>query len=181
MTAGFSRLYAWNLVALSLIFMTVSLPHRATARDGALHAQPWVFGQSTDRKAAIWHKGVNGATIAREKRKPQNEGDAKADAKQVPQSTGKTPPKGSLGFSMQKETSTWAAAPEQKALRADEGMMRERHNVLRAYAGVEAGDDFNINFGPELILKDDEHSADSANATQPDSALGLGMKFQYDF
>lgn len=147
----------------------------AASDNNALHAEPWVFGQSLDRNNDLWRKGVHGDIISRKntsKAQPKNT----ADQTQRKQQT-----HGTVGIGMRRETSTWSVDPARKDIRPDEGMTRERRNVLGAYADVQTGDDFNINFGPEIILKDEEHSAEGAASDQPDSALGLGMKFKYDF
>ncbi len=90
-------------------------------------------------------------------------------------------PKGSLGMSMKNSTTTWNVTPMREAMRPDEVLVRDRHHVLRAFADVEPTEDLSIRVGPELILKDEQHGAESAGSSQPDSALGLGMQFKLDF
>lgn len=189
-------------------------------RKGALHGQSWAFGQSEDRKAAIWRRGVPaqslkqkavtgaGATTPKDMTAPRDAGGKSAVAKVLPGKgavdTGdaieralsaaqaasgaeeaKAPaghkPKGSLGLSMKNSTTTWNVTPMREAMRPDEVLVRDRRHVVRAFADVEPTEDLSIRVGPELILKDEQHGAESAGSSQPDSALGLGMQFKLDF
>ena len=209
-----------------------------TQKGNALHGQPWAFGQSEDRKAAIWRRGVpaqslkqkalsgaaaktqggrtaaaaNAATKGGTKSAPAGKtgaasgatqhgapahgamdtesgidralaaAQAIADAEAAEAAKGQhAKPKGSLGMSMKNSTTTWNVTPMREAMRPDEVLVRDRHHVLRAFADVEPTEDLSIRVGPELILKDEQHGAESAGASQPDSALGLGMQFKLDF
>lgn len=159
---------------------------QAQEQNGALHGNPWAFGQSTDREAVLWQKGVDGATISKKGWPPSKTGgkngvDSRTGIDTAIANTKSQGAKSKFGVTLQKESNTWAVAPEVKAMRPDEEKTRVSQHVLRAYAGVEAADDFNISVGPELILKDEERSAEAANPNQPESTLGLGMKFQFDF
>lgn len=175
-----------NKACLFLIGFVALFPLICFAQDNnALHAQPWTFGQSSDRANNLWKLGVDGQAISRKNKsqdKPTSFKD-KSKAKSLnsnPQAhNSQTRPK--VGLEMQTKGGSWAVAPELKNIRPDEEKLRDQQHVFRAFAGVEAGEDFDISFGPELILRDDEHTAESANADQPDSALGLGMKFKLDF
>lgn len=141
--------------------------------DNVMHAEPWAFGHSEDRHEAIWHKGVEGKSMLPRK---------KTTAKKEPEQNSKQSSlRSSLGVSMKDETGVWKVTPSQKNIRPDEGHVRENKHVLGAYAGVQAGDDFGISVGPELIIRDDSKGDDSAYVDQPDSVWGLGMKFKYDF
>lgn len=184
--------------------------------SGALHGQPWAFGQSSDRKDALWQRGVPAQSLKRRAvrgaapqpgRQRAARGDARGRTSSPPATvdrsgamntdsgieralsdaeggaasrSGQTQ-RGSLGMSMANETSTWCVTPGRDALQPDETRARDSRHVLRAFAGVEPSDDLSIHVGPELILKDEQHSAESAGASQPDSALGLGMQFKLDF
>ena len=206
------------------------------AKKKALHGQSWAFGQSEDRKAAIWRRGVpaqslkqkavTGASAAKAagakgngggegapggksaaaggqagktapgKGAPGNgavdTGDAIERALSAAQAASKAEeakaaseqgfrPKGSLGLSMKDSTTTWNVTPMRESMRPDEILVRDRQHVVRAFADVEPVDDLSIRVGPELILKDEQHAAESAGSSQPDSALGLGMQFKLDF
>ena len=201
------------------------------AQKKALHGQSWAFGQSEERKAAIWRRGVpaqslkqkavTGASAAKGvggkvsawgtgapagksaagkgqagKYAPGkgavDTGDAIERALSAAQAASKAEeakaaseqgfkPKGSLGLSMKDSTTTWNVTPMREAMRPDEILVRDRQHVVRAFADVEPTDDLSIRVGPELILKDEQHAAESAGSSQPDSALGLGMQFKLDF
>lgn len=213
--------------------------------DDALHGKPWAFGQSEDRKAAIWRRGVPaqslkqraltgaaqggknaaGASAGATKGGKSAAASKTAAARGAPQKSATTrgapreggaghgamdtesgidralaaaqaiadaeaaeaakdqhaKPKGSLGVSMKNSTTTWNVTPMREAMRPDEVLVRDRHHVLRAFADVEPTEDLSIRVGPELILKDEQHGAESAGSSQPDTALGLGMQFKLDF
>lgn len=148
--------------------------------EDAVHAPAWAFGESLDRGASIWRNGENAASILNKSRPAPQAAASFGESRQSHGDAG-MPGKGRMGFSMKDEGQTWKVAPEQKKFRPDEEITRDRRHVLRAFADVEAAKDLNISLGPELILKDEHHSEGGAIADQPDSELGLGMKFKYDF
>lgn len=181
---------------------------RPQARKGTLHGQAWAFGASEDRNAAIWQRGVRATTLkqravssaargafggAAAPRKGQAAGAmdtgrgidrALSTARSQTDSregTRGARAKGGLGLSMENETTTWNVTPMREAVRPDEVLARDSRHVVRAFADVEPTDDLSISVGPELILKDEQRGAESAGASQPDSALGLGMQFKLDF
>lgn len=192
-----------------------------TQKGKALHGQSWAFGQSEDRNAAIWRRGVpaqslkqkavtgtagakgtagskgaaggkNAAGKGQTGYGAVDTGEAIERALSAAQAASQAEearaageqgfkPKGSLGLSMKDSTTTWNVTPMREAMRPDEILVRDRQHVVRAFADVEPTDDLSIRVGPELILKDEQHAAESAGASQPDSALGLGMQFKLDF
>lgn len=235
------RLWGW---ALGLLLLSLALgtcpglaPDAAAAAAGAreqaaqtrkkpLHGQPWAFGQSEDRKDALWRRGVPAQSLKQRavgatgrppasgagkkaggaggpagkgaaSRNPVGKGAmdtesginsalsaAQAGAHSGGQAGGAAQgarPKGSLGLSMENETTTWNVTPMREAMRPDEVQARDSRHVVRAFADMEPTDDLSISVGPELILKDEQHGAESAGSSQPDSALGLGMQFKLDF
>ena len=192
----------------------------AQTKKKPLHGQPWAFGQSEDRKDALWRRGVPaqslkeravGAKSAQAAGRTAKTRGAKAAEKgavagatvgkgamdtggginsalsaaesagQAGGATQAAKPKGSLGLSMENETTTWNVTPMREAMRPDEVLARDSRHVVRAYADMEPTEDLSISVGPELILKDEQHGAESAGSSQPDSALGLGMQFKLDF
>lgn len=171
-----------KIVSLLFIGYLAHYPIISFADDNlSIHAQPWAFGQSSDRANNLWKLGVDGQAISR-KKKIQNSPQSftgKMQNSKIQVDSPQTKPK--VGLEMQTNSGSWSVTPDQKSIRPDEEKTRDQQHVFRAFAGVEAGDDFNISFGPELILRDDEHTAESANSDQPDSALGLGMRFKLDF
>ena len=180
-----------------------------------LHGQSWAFGQSEDRKDALWRRGVpaqrlkqravgakgaqaggkaektTGATRAAGKGAMDTENGIKSALSAAQSATagggqaGGAPqgrkPRGSVGLSMENETTTWNVTPMREAMRPDEVLARDSRHVVRAFADMEPAEDLSISVGPELILKDEQHGAESAGSSQPDSALGLGMQFKLDF
>lgn len=171
-------------LCLALFFF---IPARAenNSPNSSLHGNSWSFGQSVDRNNQLWEKGIDGAQINKNQKKNKSANkdaaDTTASINQALNQAQNMRVKGKVGLSLERNSTEWTIAPEQKAARADENISRDRHHILRPFVGVQSGDDFSINFGPEIILKDEEHSAESASSDQPDSALGLGMKFKYDF
>lgn len=237
---GFCSFKCWLKLALRPLFLlcllggafyfgelalaATSAPKNAVQiKKKAVHGKAWAFGQSEDRKAALWRRGVpvqslskravtgvnlQGAKASGEEKKVSgkalvskaakgkgvmNTGGginrAVATARSGPSAAGNTlpspgksaKPKGAVGVSMQDSTSTWNVTPMRESMRPDEVKARDRHHVLRAFAGVSSGDNLSISVGPELTLKDEQNCAESAGASQPDSALGLGMQFKLDF
>lgn len=149
----------------------------------ALHGKPWAFGQSNARADAIWHTGLDGKEVTKNAL-PDQKPDAantKGGINNALENASKKNLRGNVGLSMGNETSSWKVTPEQKNIHPDETIFRERSHVVRAFADVKAGENLNISVGPELIIKDEKHAEESANESQPDSSLGVGMKFKLDF
>lgn len=141
---------------------------------------PWSFGQSTERSSKIWQKGLDGKSIPNKAVRGKNAMDTTQSIDRA-LTRAMEKPKSSLGMSVKEENTRWRTGPEANNPHIDEDMVRNRKHVFRAYADVKGGEDFTISVGPELILKDDQVRNNAASASEPDSALGLGMKFQYDF
>lgn len=174
-----------TIAGLAAICMLIGGVASAASEPPSLHGRPWAFGQSQSRNDAIWKKGVEGSEVAR-KKKPvvKNGGEAANTAGGINRAlteAEKANVKGSVGVSLADQSSAWKVAPEEKRMQPDESMFRDRRHVVSAFADVKAGEDLSIKLGPELILKDERHGDETASESQPDSALGLGMKFQYDF
>lgn len=218
--AGWGLLLLLGAALWALPGVSTAATPQQQGKQKALHGQSWAFGQSEDRKAAIWRRGVPAQSL---KQKAVTAGSAgQAPGRKADRATGgKSPagdgpaakgavdtgdaieralsaaeaaskaeearaqtehkPKGSLGLSMKDSTTTWNVTPMREAMRPDEVLVRDRQHVVRAFADVEPTDDLSIRVGPELILKDEQHGAESAGSSQPDSALGVGMQFKLDF
>ena len=177
-----------HLQCLGLLFICSIIQISAcfAASGDHLHGQSWAFGESADRYDAIWEKGVDGAAISkktmpRQNKAEQKKPDTRTGIDRALSAAGNNRVRGNFNLSMQKQTGTWAVAPEQKELRPDEDKIRDQRHVFGAYAGVDAGENFNLGIGPELILKDENHSSEAASSDQPDSAFGLGLKFKFGF
>lgn len=145
----------------------------------SLHARPWAFGVSDERADILWKKGMGGAEIKKRStpQLPQKGVDTSGGINRALDKAARS----SVGLSMETESSKWKAEPDKNRPHPDEDRMRESKKILRAYAGLQAGEDFNISIGPELIIKDENRSEPGANENEPDSSLGIGMKFKYDF
>lgn len=149
----------------------------ATGQNEAVHGHGWAFGHSGAREDAIWKNGFSGSSII--KNKKSKRADTTSGIDRAIDQAEKS--KGQLGLSVTDESGTWKVAPEEKQQQADETIFRDRRHVVRAFADVKPSDDLSISVGPELILKDDHKGEETANESQPDSMLGIGMKFKYDF
>lgn len=172
-------------------------------RDVAPQQNVWTFGHSRDRNNPLW-RDANDADIIVNKTKPGSASGKKGAVdtsggikRALDQAGGKAMPKaapngvragkpkdapkgrGSVGMSMVNESSAWKVAPGE--MKIDEYMPRDRKHVVRAFADVKAGDDLDIRVGPELHLRDDSIGAENAHEKQPDSSLGVGMHFKFDF
>lgn len=190
-------------LVLALVFLPVCgqwcLAAAPPKRDAAPQPNVWTFGHSRDRNNPLW-RDVNDADIIVNKTKPgaaigkkgavDTSGGIKraldqAGVKAMPKGGIAGKPKdapkghGSVGMSMANESSAWKVSPDE--MKIDEYMPRDRKHVVRAFADVKAGDDLDIRVGPELHLRDDSIGAESAHDKQPDSSLGVGMHFKFDF
>ena len=166
-----------------IVALILALSFISTALYAEESNESWSFGQSLERGESIWKKGVGAAEIKQKAlpNKNSNIVDTRKGIDKAVNNAIKNPPSRSLGLSMEKEDSHWRSDPAANNPHIDENMARDRKRVFRAYADVRGGEDWNITVGPELILKDDQYGEASANSSEPDSALGLGMKFHYDF
>lgn len=165
--------------ALLLFLLT---PYLAIAEDRTSN-DSWSFGQSVERGEAIWKKGVGASEIKQKALPEKDKGavDTRGGIDRAVNDAIKKGPRSSIGLSVNNEEGRWKSAPSHNSPHIDEDLGRDRKRVFRAYADVQGGDDWNIKIGPELILKDEQYGESTASSSEPDSALGLGMKFQYDF
>lgn len=183
--AKWIRTILWLAFCLNLCFTNLTFGAE-TGRNspGQSNGALWGFGQSVDRNDELWRKGKAGTDLNRHQKnmqKPHGANTASGIEQALKEAESQNKIQGKFGVSLKQDSTSWSAAPENRESRPDEEISRERRHVLRAFAGVEKENNFKFDIGPELILKDEEHSAESAMTNQPDSALGLGMKFQYDF
>jgi hypothetical protein len=61
-----------------------------------------------------------------------------------------------------------------------ENPARTGRHVVGAFADVQSGEDLRILVGPELSIKD-ELAWEKSAGDEPDSSLGMGMRFKLDF
>lgn len=157
---------------------------RGEEEGNAIHGGEWAFGESGSREDAIWKKGMAPRDISRRAipRELQEKGtavDTSAGINRALDEAKKGKVRGSVGMTMDHQSSTWKARPE--TMRPDEFMPRDRRHILRAFADVQPTEDLDISVGPELILRDESKGEETAHENQPDSSLGVGMRFKLDF
>jgi len=155
---------------------------QAKKLEKQMHGQAWAFGKSASRNDVLWHKGVNADAVSRRavpKKNTFKSVDTSGGIARALDAAEKKKRSGNLGVSMGNQSSSWKVNPN--AMRADEFKPRDKHHILRAYADMKAGDDLDIKIGPELILRDEYAAEERAHEKQPDSSLGVGMRFKYDF
>lgn len=190
--ANKTSLYSPNLLALAVCALFIPLapffaaaasqPSVAVQPDQpALHSPAWSFGQSPERHNDLWHKGVDAKAVKQRALPPKAQKEAVDTSGGIKKALNevKKDAEGGVGLSMDNRSSTWKTAPNE--MRADELRPRDRQHVVRAFADVKANEDLDISIGPELILRDERVGEESAHEKQPDTSLGLGMQFKYDF
>ena len=144
--------------------------------------QPWAFGESASRNDALWQRSVN-AQEMHEQATPDTgprSMDTRKGIDSALQGQQKHGKKDGLGVSWEREKSGWRTDANAKRTPDEYVPVESRHHV-RAYAGVEAGEDLNISVGPELIVRDSQTTPYSGKSEQPDSSVGMGMQFQLGF
>jgi len=167
---------------------SASKPHKkhkdAARRDrGGVHARPWAFGSGGQSRDA-WRGGASTGDLQK-----RAVGDDVTKGKTVNTESGidsalkateNKNAKGGLGVSVGQDESSWRRKAPNDVEAPDENLPMQSRHVVRAFADVDAGDDLNIRLGPELILKDEQRERAAANK-EPDSTLGMGMRFKLDF
>ena len=102
--------------------------------------------------------------------------------KETPKKEERSSSPGELQFSYDNEKRNWSARPlNQGPSGSDEGLGLHEEHRLRAFTRLDDDQDLDISAGPELILKDQKHSSTVNSSKQPDSELGVGMRFTYGF
>ena len=150
-------------------------PHR-----NALHGHAWAFGKSASGGEALWHEGIPAERLRKqavEKGRAPSKGASAAGTNEKATAN----KKGELGLSWEKKSTGWRGNLLDGNPRPDEELSLETHHKVRAFADVKTAADLSISVGPELILKDEQRSPYGVNESQPDSVLGMGMQFKYDF
>lgn len=157
-------------------------PASMSARGG-VHGRAWAFGGGEQSREA-WRGGASTGDLQKravgaEASKSKTVNTASGIDSALNATEGKTPQSG-LGLSVGQDESQWRRKSSAEIEAPDENLPMQSRHVVRAYADVDAGDDLNISLGPELILKDEQRERAAANK-QPESALGMGMRFKLDF
>lgn len=156
------------------------------AKTEPIHGHAWKFGTAKQsRKAAAerWQRGLNSTSLR--KRAVSHRKEPIPEVTEEDMLVNPMFPKGkkksafSLGF--EHKGSSWNNGPSADLHNPGEDYLMEGRNVIRGTTSVDAGNDLNIDLGPELILKDQKARESLSNSNQPDSSLGIGMQFKFGF
>lgn len=164
---------------------------RAKKEKPPLHGESWAFGQSTAREDALWKKGVEGETLHHRATGGNQKAPAVGNTASIEASLRREAERrkkdedrrrrGGLGMSLDTDDSVWRPQTPAAPGKPDETLSigNSRH-TLRAFGGVRS-DDLSISVGPEITVKDRENGNHFAHSEEPDSAVGMGMRFSLDF
>lgn len=164
---------------------------RAKKKKAPLHGESWAFGQSATREDALWKKGVEGETLHHRATGGSQKAPAVGNTASIEASLRREAERqkkdeerrrrGGLGMSLDTDDSVWRPQTPGAPGKPDETLSigNPRH-TLRAFGGVRS-DDLSISVGPEITVKDKEHGGHFAHSDEPDSAVGMGMRFSLDF
>lgn len=161
----------------------------AKGKQSSLHGQPWAFGSSDASKEALWQDGVGGETL--QHRATGGRGKAIGNTASIEASLRREAAdqkkreerkkRGGLGMSLDTDESVWRHETPTNMGRPDETLsIGSSRHTLRAFGGVES-DDLSISVGPEITVKDRDNQGHFARSDEPDSAVGMGMRFSLDF
>lgn len=156
-----------------------------------MHGESWAFGQSASREDALWKKGVEGETLHHRATGGGQTAPALGNTSSIEASLRRETERrkkdedrrrrGGLGMSLDTDDSVWRPQTPTAPGKPDETLSigGSRH-TLRAFGDVRS-DDLSISVGPEITLKDKDNSGHFAHSEEPDSAIGMGMRFSLDF
>ena len=165
---------------------------RGKAREKApLHGEAWAFGQSAAREDALWKKGVEGETLRHRATGGRQAAPAVGNTASIEASLKREDERrkkdeerrrrGGLGVSLDTDGSVWRPQTPTAPGKADETLsIGSSRHTLRAFGDVRS-DDLSISVGPEITVKDREKANHFARSGEPDSAVGMGMRFSLDF
>ncbi|MDR2744987.1 MAG: hypothetical protein LBB66_07345 [Desulfovibrio sp.] len=163
-------------------------PQKAHQQTGArpLHAPSWVFSSPASRETRQWQHGV-GAGELKKKAVPASQAErsvntASAIDEALKRAERISEKQGGLNLSIRNESSSFKEAQPQDGAspHPGENPVRAGRHIVGAFADVQSGEDLRILVGPELSIKD-ELSMEKSAGSQPDSSLGMGMRFKLDF
>lgn len=155
-----------------------------------LHGESWAFGHSASRKEALWESGVGGETL-QHRATGGGKGKAVGNTASIEASLQREAARqkkdeeqrkrGGLGMSLDTDESVWRPETPGGPDKPDETLSigSSRHR-LRAYGGVKS-EDLSISVGPEITVKDRDNQGHFSRSDEPDSAVGMGMRFSWDF
>lgn len=165
---------------------------RGGAREKAsLHGESWAFGQSAAREDALWKKGVEGETLRHRATGGRQAAPAVGNTASIEASLKREADRqkkdeerrrrGGLGVSLDTDDSVWRPQTPTAPGKPDETLsIGSSRHTLRAFGDVRS-DDLSISVGPEITVKDRESGNHFARSDEPDSAVGMGMRFSLDF
>jgi hypothetical protein len=163
-------------------------PQKTHRQAGArpLHAPSWVFGNPAGRETRQWQQGV-GADELKKKAVPagqagQSVNTASAIDEALKRAERTSQKQGGLNLSIRNESASFKEAQPQGGMspQPGENPVRTGRHRVGAFADVQSGEDLRILVGPELSIKD-ELGMEKSAGSQPDSSLGMGMRFKLDF
>ncbi|MCR4666343.1 MAG: hypothetical protein K5657_03510 [Desulfovibrio sp.] len=80
------------------------------------------------------------------------------------------------------KSSEWRTAPQkQQGSNADENLILHGEHRIKAMKNLDDSESFDVNAGPEVIIKDDKQNKKVTTSDQPDSEIGIGLQFNYRF
>ena len=86
-----------------------------------------------------------------------------------------------IKISYEKGESSWSPSPR-KVKDSGESLSLQGEHHIKAFTKLDNSKDFDISAGPELIFKErKQNTALNNNTDQPESQLGVGMHFMYNF
>ncbi len=177
-----NRCSAW-LIVCCLVFVTagsVSSEARAPNRAQGPARPPaptWFSDQAiqrhkTQRSVILGSQMQKNAVLSLPKETQKS--------KDVPEKQKQTVP-GDVQFSYDNEKRNWSSHPSHLSPLSDEGLGLHEEHRLRAFTHLDDDQNLDISAGPELIFKDQKHNTTVRSSKQPDTELGVGMRFTYDF
>ncbi|MDR1660757.1 MAG: hypothetical protein LBR94_10580 [Desulfovibrio sp.] len=158
-------------------------PQKANAQP--LHAHPWVFSSPGSREARQWQQGV-GADELKKNAVPSSQAEQSVNTAsaidEALKRVERTSQRQGVNFSVRNESASFRDTQPQggESAHPGENPVRTGRHIVGAFADVQSGEDLRILVGPELSIKD-ELGMEKSAGSQPDSSLGMGMRFKLDF
>lgn len=164
---------------------------RKSGEKPPLHGESWAFGQSASREDALWKKGVEGETLRHRATGGRQAAPAVGNTASIESSLRREADRqkkdedrrrrGGLGLSLDTDDSVWRPQTPTAPGKPDETLsIGSSRHTLRAFGDVRS-DDLSISVGPEITVRDRENGNHFARSEEPDSAVGMGMRFSLDF
>lgn len=164
--------FPWSAI-VSTAWATDSSARPGSSDGKALHAQPWAFGTSPHRKDSLWQSGMRGGSLTGRKGEKRPASPPAAQEKTHQSREG-------LGIQLNREAAHWRDTLPHEFSPDEQAPLGGTRNILRAY-GQASSDDFSVKVGPELSIKNHDGIDHMARDSEPDAAVGMGMRFKLDF